>query len=88
MQNPNIITYSNHFIFNGRTLAFRKQLLFDITSTPKYIEYNGEYWIVNRKQLTIKKAKELIVNEPKIVDISNLQWYQQIELSECFNLSK
>jgi hypothetical protein len=43
------ITYSNHFEFNGAKLAFKKQLLFDITSTPRLIPYTNGYWLINRK---------------------------------------
>lgn len=88
---PNIytITYSNYLEFEGRVLAFRKQQLFDITDSPKHIPFNeiAQAWIVNRKQLSKSKAKQLIKNEPKEVDVSNLQWYIQEQLNEVFNLS-
>jgi hypothetical protein len=84
-EKPYIITYSNWLEFEGRILAFRKGELFDITTTPKHIPYVG-YWNVNRKQLSKSKAKELIKNEPKSVDISYLQWYQQEQLNGVFNL--
>lgn len=91
-ENPNkyIIIYSNHFVFNGRVLAFRKKELFDITEQPIHIPFNlnTRCWIVNRKQLTAKKAARLVKFESKQVDISHLQWYIQIELDECFNLEK
>ena len=86
--NSYIITYSNHFIFEGQILAFRKKELFNITGTPTLIDFNvkANCWIVSRKQLTKSKAQSLIKNEPKQVDVSNLQWYQQINLDEVFNL--
>lgn len=84
-EKPYIITYSNWFEFEGRILAFRKQELFDITETPKHIPFLG-HWNINRKQLSKLKAKELIKNEPKQVDVSNLQWYQQEQLNHVFNL--
>ena len=85
--NPNIITYSNHFYFEGERLAFRRKELFNITKLPKHIPYNKNgFWIVNRKQLTQLKAKELIINQPVDVDVSALEWYQQINLQEVFNL--
>lgn len=88
--NPNkyIITYSNWFEFEGRILAFRKQQLFDITGTPKWIPFNeiAQAWIVNRKQLSKSRAKELYRDEPKEVDVSNMQWYIQEELNHVFNL--
>jgi len=91
-ENPNKyeITYSNYLEFEGRLLAFRKQLLFDVTELPKLINYNENVnaWIVNRKQLTKLKAKQLIVMKDKKVDVSDLQWYEQIKLDECFNLNQ
>lgn len=89
-ENPNKyeITYSNYLEFEGRILSFRKQLLFDITETPKLINYNlnAQAWIINRKHLSKLRAKELIIMKDKVVDISNLQWFEQIKLDECFNL--
>ena len=83
-----LITYSNHLFFNDRRLAFKKQLLFDITdSTPVYIPYTNGYWLIGRKQLTILAAKQLIINQPISVDIAHLQMYQQCHLEECFNLN-
>lgn len=87
---PYIITYSNWFEFNGRILAFRKKVLFDITETPRALfvsSNNGTfgYWI-NRKWLSESKIKELLINEPKQVDVSHLQWYLQENLDEVFNL--
>ncbi len=70
---PYKIIYSNHFEFEGRTLAFRKQELFDITNLPKHIPFVG-HWNVNRKQLSKSKAKELVKMEPKVIDVSDLQW--------------
>lgn len=87
---PYIITYSNWFEFNGKILAYRKKILFDITDTPKALftsSNNGSfgYWI-NRKWLSESKIKELLKNEPKKVDINHLQWYQQEQLNHVFNL--
>ena len=91
MQTPNndyFITYSNYLIFENRLLAFRNKLLFDITNTPILINFNenAKAWLINRKHLSKSKAKELLINEPKQVDVSHLQWYQQINLDEVFNL--
>lgn len=85
-----IITYSNHFEYNNRIFAYRKKILFDITNTPNALfltNNNGSngYWI-NRKWLSQSKIKELIKNEPKQVDVSNLQWYQQEQLNHVFNI--
>jgi len=87
---PYIITYSNWFEFNGKVLAYRNKVLFYISEIPKALflsNNNGShgYWI-NRKWLSESKIKELLINEPKQVDVSNLQWYQQINLNEVFNL--
>lgn len=86
--NKYIITYSNHLIFEGQTLAFRKKELFNISNIPTLIEFNvkANCWIINRKQLTRAKAKELIKNEPKQVDVSDMQWYSQEQLNHVFNL--
>lgn len=82
---PYIITYSNWFEFENRMFAFRKKVLFDVTDTPKALfnsSNNGSfgYWI-NRKWLSESKIKELLKNEPKQVDLSHLQWYQQEQLN-------
>ena len=86
--NDYIITYSNYLIFENQILAFRKKELFNITNIPTLINFNesANAWIINRKHLSKKKAKELLVNNPKQVDVSNLQWYQQINLDNVFNL--
>lgn len=88
--NEYFITYSNSFKFENVLLAFRKKELFNITDTPKLIPFNenANCWLVNRKQLTISKVKELITNIPVIKDLSDLQWYQQINLDQVFNLKK
>ena len=83
---PHKIIYSNWFEFEGRTLAFRKGELFDITGIPKHIPFVG-HWNVNRKQLSKSKAQELVKQEPKEVDVSELQWYQQEQLNGVFNLT-
>jgi hypothetical protein len=85
-----IITYSNYLEFNGKVLAYRKQILFDITNTPTPLweTSNGGslgYWI-NRKWLSLCKIKSLIQNKPKDVDVSNMQWYDQEKLNHVFNL--
>jgi len=55
---------------------------------PILVNFNNSAnaWIINRKHLSKSKAKELLINEPKQVDVSNLQWYQQINLDKVFNL--
>lgn len=90
LDKPYIITYSNHFEFNGKILAYRKKVLFDITSIPNALfltnnNVSNGYWI-NRKWLSESKIKELIKNEPKQVYVSNLQWYQQEQLNHVFNI--
>lgn len=100
MQNSDsyIITYSNHFTFNGKVLAFRKGFLFDIGGVcPLYLPIKTDngcegWYIVNagvRKWLGKEKAKELAgPRMPKNVDVGFLQWCTQIELDQCFNLEK
>ena len=85
--NKFIITYSNQLTFEGRLLAFRKKELFDISdSIPKYIPFNGNYWLIKRKQLTIGKARNLTINKSIDVDVSSIQWHQQEQLNHVFNL--
>jgi hypothetical protein len=95
MSNPNkyVITYSNHFEFNGKKLAFRKGYLFDIGFLPNYLpmkDNNGSLgWWVNRKWLSKSTAKELAKDfKPIDIDVSDLNCFTQIELDECFNLVK
>ena len=90
LDNDNFITYSNYFEFEGRVFAFRKKLLFDITNTPLLIDLKDNnncagYWI-NRKWLSLSKIKEMVISEPKKIDVSDLQWYKQINLDHVFNL--
>ena len=92
MKNLDIITYSNYFELENRVFAFRKKELFDITSTPKLLELKDNnnclgYWI-NRKWYSLSKLKYLVIKDRKEVDVSNLQWFEQIKLSEVFNLKK
>jgi hypothetical protein len=84
------ITYSNYFEFEGKTFAFRRKELFDITSIPKYMDLKNNnncfgYWI-NRKWVSLSKIKDMIVNEKKVVDVSSLQWNIQLHLDYVFNL--
>lgn len=85
-----IITYSNYFKVDNKTFAFRKKNLFDITNTPKLLELkdnNGSkgYWI-NRRWFSLTKINGLIINKEIKVDVSDLQWHEQIKLDEVFNL--
>ena len=83
-----IITYSNYFEFNGRLLAFRKKLLFDITNEPtaiytsSYKDYFG-YWI-NRKWIYEGQIKNLIINKEYNKDVSNLPIYIQELLDKVY----
>lgn len=90
LDNEYFITYSNHFEFEGKTFAFRKKELFNITGIPKHVELKNNnncwgYWI-NRKWLSLSKIKTMIKNEKIKVDVSSLQWYEQINLDKVFNL--
>ena len=90
MKNLDTIVYSNYFELENRVFAFRKKELFDITFTPKLLELKDNnnclgYW-VNRKWFSLSKLEDLVIRENKNVDISNLQWFEQINLQEVFNL--
>jgi hypothetical protein len=76
----NVVTYSNYLHFAGRKLAFKSKLLFDITGAPKLIPRSAQGWWIGRELLTVGKAKELIKHECVSVDISSLQWWQQVDL--------
>lgn len=86
--NDYFITYSNYLIFKNQILAFRKKELFNITNLPTLVNFNesANAWIINRKHLSKSKASQLLVNEPKQVNVSQLQWYQQEQLNHVFNL--
>ena len=90
LDNNYFITYSNYFELENKTFAFRKKQLFDITTVPKYLELKNNnncfgYWI-NRKWFSLSKLKPLVQMELKTVDVSGLQWYDQIKLDHVFNL--
>jgi hypothetical protein len=90
LDNTYFITYSNHFKIDGKTFAFRKKQLFDISNIPVKIELKDNnnclgYWI-NRKWHSLSKLKELVILKEKIVDVSDLQWYDQLKLDNVFNL--
>lgn len=90
LDNSYFITYSNHFEIEGKTFSFRKKELFNIDNVPMRIELKNNnncfgYWI-NRKWLSLSRIKEMIVNKSKMVDVSDLQWYDQIQLDHVFNL--
>jgi len=85
-KNLDTITYSNYFTVGDQTFAFRKKHLFNITNIPKYVELKDNnnclgYWL-NRKWFSLSKIKNILIHEPKIVDISDIQWYLQINLEE------
>jgi len=92
LDNSYFITYSNYFKVENKTFAFRQKILFDVTNLPIKLDLkdnNGSkgYWI-NRHWFSLSKIKELISKEPLKVDVSDLQWYKQIELDYVFNLNK
>ena len=88
--NLDTIVYSNYFELEDKRYSFRKKVLFDITNLPRKLDLKDNnnclgYWI-NRKWYSLSKIKNLIKNEKIIVDVSSLQWYEQINLNEVFNL--
>lgn len=90
LDNSYFITYSNHFELENKIFAFRKKQLFDITTVPKYLELKNNnncqgYWI-SRKWFSLSKLKHLVKIENKVIDVSDLQWYDQIKLDHVFNL--
>jgi hypothetical protein len=89
LDNTCFITYSNYFKIQNRTFSFRKQVLFEVTNIPLKLELkdNGGskgYWI-NRDWFSISKIQRIVVKEEISVDVSSLQWYQQINLDHVFN---
>jgi len=90
LDNSYFIEYSNYFKIEDKTFSFRKKELFDITNTPKHIDLKNNnncfgYWL-NRKWFSLSKIEEIVKKESKIVDVSDLQWYDQIKLDHVFNL--
>jgi len=88
LDNTYFITYSNHFELEGKTFAFRKKRLFDISNIPVLINLKDNnncqgYWI-NRKWFSLSKLKPLVRMEERIVDASELQWYIQERLNHVF----
>lgn len=88
LDNSYFITYSNYFEIDGKTFAFRKKQLFDISDIPKRLELKDNnnclgYWI-NRKWFSLSKLKPLVKIEEMIADVSKLQWYDQIKLDYVF----
>jgi plasmid rolling circle replication initiator protein Rep len=90
LDNTYFITYSNYFELEGKTFAFRKKQLFDITNIPKLLETKDNnncqgYWI-NRKWFSLSKLKPIVKTETKIINVSDLQWNLQINLDHVFNI--
>jgi plasmid rolling circle replication initiator protein Rep len=90
LDKPYLITYSNYFEIDNKTFAFRKKCLFDITNIPKLLELKDNnnclgYWI-NRKWFSLSKLKPLVKLENNVVDVSILQWCDQLHLDYVFNL--
>lgn len=90
LDNNYFITYSNHFKIGDKTLAFRKKQLFDITNIPKLLELKDNnnclgYWI-NRKWYSNSKLQPLVKLESIKIDVSDLQWCDQLHLDYVFNL--
>ena len=84
LDNKHLITYSNYFKIEDKTFAFKNKLLFDITNLPikKELKDNNNclgYWI-NRKWFTLSKLSNFIIREQIRVDVSELQWFEQINL--------
>jgi len=90
LDNSYFIVYSNYFELEGKTFSFRKKQLFVITNIPVLINLKDNnncqgYWI-NRKWFSLSKLKPLVRMDKKTIDVSDLQWYDQIKLDHVFNL--
>jgi hypothetical protein len=88
LDNGYFITYSNYFEIDNKTFSFRKKQLFNITNIPILINLKDNnnslgYWI-NRKWFSLSKLKTIVKIESKVVDVSFLQWYDQIKLDYVF----
>ena len=84
LNNKYLITYSNYFKIEDKTFAFKNKVLFDITNLPikKELKDNNNclgYWI-NRKWFTLSKLANFIIREQIKVDVSEMQWFEQINL--------
>jgi hypothetical protein len=87
IEKPYLITYSNNLIFEGKTLAFRKKELFDISGNMAlHIKRSEQGWWIGRKLLSPSTAKALIIQIEKTIDVTHLQWYDQEKLNHVFNL--
>lgn len=91
LDNSYFITYSNYFKIGNKTFSFRNKELFDITNSPIHLpikDNNGSkgYWI-NREWFSLTKIKNIVAKKEIKIDVSDLQWYQQINLEEVFNLN-
>jgi hypothetical protein len=88
LDNEYFIVYSNHFKIDNNIFSFRKKHLFNITSIPILIDLKDNnnclgYWI-NRKWFSLSKLKTIVKLESKVIDVSFLQWYDQIKLDYVF----
>jgi hypothetical protein len=88
LDNTYFITYSNYFKIDNKTFAFRKKVLFDISNLPAKLELKDNnnclgYWI-NRKWFSLSKIKDFVKIEKLAVDVSDLQWFEQIKLDYAF----
>jgi hypothetical protein len=90
LDNSYFINYSNYFKVDNKTFAFRKMVLFDVSNNPTKLDLkdnNGSkgYWI-NREWYSLSKIKDLIIKSEIKIDVSGLQWYEQLHLDYVFNL--
>jgi hypothetical protein len=88
LDNSYFIIYSNYFEIENKAFSFRKKVLFDITNLPLKLELKNNnnclgYWI-NRKWFSLSKIKNLVKLENKKINVSDLQWYDQIKLDYVF----
>ncbi len=78
------VKYTNKIVFNGRTLAFKNKILFDITGIPKRLEMINNSgvlgWYVNNKFLSRNYAKGAIILENTTINIKSIQWFEQVNI--------
>ena len=75
IDNPYIITYSNHFVFESKTFAFRKKELFDISGIPSLIARTEQGWWIGRKLLSKYTAPDTYgAVGNAVIDIDEPDW--------------
>jgi hypothetical protein len=61
-------------------------MLFRIDGIPRYIPQSNQGWWIGKNLLTKTEVERLVRTEQVVVDVSDLQWYEQEQLRWCYNL--